>query len=73
LEGESRKDWAREDREQLNVWMQEVAGVKASFNQLAAEYNANMAKFNYRFTNAGDLPRGATEVLPREFRTYIGE
>ena len=32
--------------------------------------NASMAKFNHRFTNAGDLPAGATYVLPREFRTY---
>lgn len=65
-----RVKWAREDREQYNLWQSEVAGVKASYNSLAAEYNANMAKFNWRFTNVGDLPEGATEVLPREFKPY---
>jgi hypothetical protein len=45
-------------------------GIKASYRTLAAEYNAAMAKFNYRFANAGDLPEGATEPLPREFATY---
>lgn len=65
-----RAKWAREDREQLNVWQSEVAGVKASYNQLAAEYNAAMVKFNYRFANVGDLPQGATEPLPRAFKEY---
>jgi hypothetical protein len=66
-----RSKWAKEDREQINVWASEVAGVKASFNSLAAEYNAQMAKFNWRFTNAGDLPKGASVPLPREFKAYI--
>src|SRR5512133_2486639 len=38
--GVSRKDWARDDREQLSTWMSELAGVKASYNGLAAEYNS---------------------------------
>lgn len=67
---EPRSKWAREDREQFNVWHGELAGVTASYNGLAAEYNANMAKENYRFTNKGNLPQGATEVLPREARPY---
>lgn len=66
-----RRSWAREDREQYNVWMSEVAGVKASYNTLAAEYNAQMVKFNWRFTDVGDLPQGATEPLPREFKPYV--
>ena len=65
--------WPREDREQFNVWASEVAGVKASFNILAADYNAQMAKFNWSFANVGQLPRGATEPLPREFKQYITE
>lgn len=68
-----RKDWPRSDREQFNLWRTEVAGVIASYNSLAAEYNAQMAKFNWRFANRGDLPDGAVEVLPREFRSYITE
>jgi hypothetical protein len=68
-----RQKWPREDREQYNVWSSEVAGVKASFNLLAADYNAQMAKFNYRFANVGDLPKGAGKPLPREYRSYVAE
>lgn len=70
-QGVSRKDWAREDREQLSVWMSELAGIKASYNTLAAEYNAQMAKFNWQFCNAGTLPQGASQPLPREYKPYI--
>lgn len=65
-----RKEWAREDREQWSVWQSEVAGIKASYNGLAAEYNANMAKANYAFTNVGQLPKGAERPLPREYKPY---
>lgn len=66
----ARQKWPREDREQYNVWASEVAGVKASYNMLAAEYNAQMTKFNWRFANIGDLPKGADKPLPREFKPY---
>jgi len=66
-----RQNWPREDREQYNVWSSEVAGVKAGYNSLAADYNAQMAKFNYAFANIGDLPKGAETPLPREFKPYI--
>jgi hypothetical protein len=65
-----RQKWPREDREQYNVWSSEVAGVKASYNALAAEYNAQMAKFNWRFANGGERPKGADQPLPREFKPY---
>lgn len=65
--------WPRDVREDLSVRSQAVAGLKASYNTLAADYNSQMAKFNWRFTNAGDLPQGATQVLPREFRAYVTE
>jgi hypothetical protein len=65
-----RKDWDRTDKEQFNLWEQEVAGVIASYNGLAAEYNAAMSKINYAFTNVGTLPKGAAEALPREIREY---
>ena len=70
-EGVSRTEWAREDREQFNLWSSEMAGIKASYNDLAAKYNSNMAKFNYAFCNVGTLPEGATEPLPREYKPYI--
>lgn len=69
----ARQKWPREDREQLNVWSSEVAGVKASYNSLAAEYNAQMTKFNWRFANAGELPKGAGNPLPREFKPYTSQ
>jgi hypothetical protein len=68
-----RKEWAREDREQYNLWQGEQAGIKASYNELASQYNANMVKFNYAFCNVGTLPKGATEPLPREYREYIDQ
>lgn len=68
--GKTRVEWVREDREQFNVWSSEVAGAVASYNNLAAEYNAAMVKFNWRFANAGDLPPGADKPLPREFKPY---
>jgi hypothetical protein len=64
---------SRARSEQCLVWTQEVAGVIASYNGLAAEYNANMSKWNYSFCNIGTLPKGATETLPREFKPYIYE
>lgn len=65
-----RARWSRADQEQQNLWFSEVSGITMGYNGLAAEYNSAMSKVNYRFTNAGDLPAGATEVLPREFRKY---
>lgn len=67
------KNPSRTDREQLYVWMSEVAGVKSSYNGLAAEYNAQMAKINWAFTNVGELPKGATQPLPRSYKPYIDE
>ena len=66
-----RHKWPRTDLENYNLWSQEVAGIKASYNALAADYNSQMAKFNWRFANQGDLPQGATDPLPREFKPYV--
>lgn len=49
----------------------ELIGIISVYNQLCADYNAKMAKFNYRFTNAGDLPQSNLEPLPREYKPYI--
>jgi len=69
--GVPRIEWAREDREQYNLWSSEMAGIKASYNEVAAEYNAGMSKFNYAFCNVGELPKGATDPLPREYKPYL--
>ncbi len=70
-EGESRKDWDRVDKQQHSQWLAEMDGQKLNFNNLAAQYNAAMAKLNYKFCNVGTLPEGATEPLPREYAPYI--
>ena len=70
-----RSTWDRTTREISALWQSELIGVQSSYNSLAAEYNAQMAKFNWRFAEAGRLPAGAVEPLPREFKpyTYGGE
>lgn len=68
--GIPRSQWPRDEREQRGIWETEVAGIRASYNALAAEYNAQMSKFNWRFANTGDLPPGATNPVPREYRNY---
>lgn len=68
--GTPRGQWSREDREQYNIWISEVSGIQASYNMLAADYNAAMAKINYAFCNVGSVPAGG-QPLPREFREYI--
>ena len=68
-----RDKWERADKEQYYLKLNEIQGLKTSYNGLAATYNANMAKFNYRFANVGDLPEGAKAPLPREFREYVNK
>jgi len=60
-------------QDRLFQWETELMGVRSSYNSLAAEYNAQMAKINWRFTNIGDLPSGASEPLPRSFKPYTEE
>lgn len=69
--GADRKSWDRTDKETMNQWQTEMVGVKASYNSLAGEYNANMAKFHWSFAEAGKLPPGAETPLPREFKLYV--
>lgn len=60
-----------EDKLYLNQKKSELIGIISIHNQLCAEYNSAMSKFNYRFTNAGDLPETNLEPLPREIKPYI--
>jgi hypothetical protein len=68
-----RTTWAREDRDAYNLRATELLGITASYNDLAAQYNAKMAEVQWRFTNVGTLPQGATEPLPREYVPYRSE
>lgn len=69
--GQDATKWPRDVRQDVASSRIEIAGTKGRFNQLASEYNAKMSMFNYRFTNVGDLPQGATEPLPRAYVLYI--
>lgn len=72
-EVESYKVQTSDDRFYLEQRKSELFGIIAMHNQLCAEYNSAMSKFNYRFTNQGSLPEGATTVLPREYKPYINK
>ncbi len=71
--GAARSTWARDDREAYNTIQAERIGIKASYNQLAADYNVAMAKFNFAFCNVGSLPEGAKDPLPKSYKPYIYE
>lgn len=68
-EGMTRQDWDRFDKETERQWMAELVGLQGAYNKLAAEYNSNMSKINFRYANVGEVPAGG-EALPREYRTY---
>lgn len=69
--GKDALKWPRDVQDQADVAQSEYIGIKANYNQLAAQYNANMVKFQTKFCNVGDLPKGATVALPREYKPYI--
>jgi hypothetical protein len=69
--GVPRNQWSEMDAVQYNQWLTEQDGLKASYNNLAAEYNAKMAEVHWAFTNVGNLPHGESQILPREYRDYI--
>lgn len=51
----------RTDRERLSIIETELAGVIASYNSLAAEYNAASEKFNWSLFAGDNLPRSVVE------------
>ena len=59
----------RTDKQQQSQWTSEVAGVRASYNSLAADWNSQMSKFHWR-PFLGDLPLGAEELLIKEYAPY---
>lgn len=61
----------KDDKFYIQQRKSELFGIISMHNELCSQYNADMSKFNYRFTNVGDLPSGATEPLPREVKPYI--
>jgi len=51
-----RKDWDRIDKQQYNQWSAEITGIKASYNKVVKEYNAQSSKFNWDYFNTVDIP-----------------
>lgn len=64
-------DNSKEDKFYLQQRKSELIGIISIHNGLCEEYNSAMSKFNYRFTNAGDLPATNLTPLPREIKPYI--
>jgi hypothetical protein len=71
IAGYSVKD--KDDRFYLEQRKSELIGIISTHNELCAEYNAAMSKFNYSFCNVGTLPAGAETPLPREIKPYINK
>ena len=69
FEGMNRKDMDRTDKQQQAQWTSEVAGVRASYNSLAADWNSQMSKFHWS-PFLGDLPLGAEELLTKDYAPY---
>jgi hypothetical protein len=65
------KSMDKEDKFYYQQRKSELLGIISIHNQLCAQYNSAMSKFNYRFTNRGDLPETNLEPLPREIKPYI--
>lgn len=63
FEGLHRSKWSTIDKQQYNQWRMEVTGIKASYNKVAKEYNAQSSKFNWEMFN--------TEDVPKKFDLYI--
>lgn len=61
----------KEDKYYLQQRKSELIGIISQHNNLCSEYNALMVKFNYNFTNRGDMPATNLEPLPREYKPYI--
>jgi len=61
--GVPRSKWDRWDKEQYNQWQMEVVGLKASYNLIVKEYNAQSKKFNWKLYETSELPRTFKEYL----------
>lgn len=71
VELKSVQNMDREDKFYMQQRKSELLGIIAIHNDLCAQYNSAMSKFNYKFCNKGDMPVTNLEPLPREFKPYI--
>ena len=61
----------KDDKFYIQQRKSELFGIISMHNNLCSQYNSEMSKFNYRFTNVGDLPATNLQPLPKEFKPYI--
>jgi hypothetical protein len=62
--------WPRHVFDEHRQSARELRGVVQSYNRVAAEYNAEMARWKERFATRQGLPAGATRPLPRTFEPH---
>lgn len=68
------QDYAITDKDSRFYYEQskaEAMGILMMYNQMVADYNSGMSKFNYAFCNAGTLPASNLEPLPRDHKPYL--
>ena len=63
----------KDDKFYIQQRKSELLGIISIHNQLCAEYNTAMSKFNYSFCNKGNLPETNLNPLPREYKPYINK
>lgn len=54
-EGMKRNEWTRTDLQSHSQWSQELSGMKISYNNLVAEYNAKSREFTWSQYNTDSL------------------
>lgn len=69
LQADSSMD--KDDKFYLQQRKSELIGVIGIRNQMCAEYNSAMSKFNYSFCNVGTMPQSNLTPLPREYKPYV--
>lgn len=69
LQGYNPKD--KNDKFYYEQSKAEAMGILMIYNQIVADYNSGMSKFNYSFCNVGTLPASNLEPLPREYKPYL--
>lgn len=50
-------EWPQQDKQFYYQRSTEISGLKANYNDIVKEYNAQSSKFNWNIYNTSDLPR----------------
>lgn len=66
----SRSEWAKSDLTEYNLARSELTGSKEAYNNLAAQYNAEIKKVTVGIANYGVEPPTGFDGLPTEYAPY---